>query len=583
MHHYIIKLIIIQLLLLPCLTSTAMPAFPAWLQRTLSDGTTIKVMPVGDEHGHWFVDETGRALASGSDGHLYYLSNNQLQAKQNQREKRFRMINEKRMAFMNEMRNQSVLGAKADGFHQFDNISYYQGKKRCIVILVEFPDAKFSVAPTSRELNALYEKRFNAQGPPAKNYVGSVRDYFLDQSYGQLDITFDIIGPITLSRESTYYGKNDSDGDDCHPCEMVIEAVKMADSLGVDFSLYDWRNRGVVDQIFVIYAGEGENRTLIDDHLWPHAWDLSSGESYGDGTGKQIIDGMEINQYAISPELAYTAIIDGIGTACHEFSHCLGFPDLYDTTYSNLPTPGYWDLMDSGSYNGPMVIGEVPAGMSSHERWQAGWLQPMVLDNPSTICDMPALENEPVAYVIYNDAHPEEHFMLENRQPIKWDSYITYDQSAHGMLIVHIDYDREKWIGNTVNNTKGSPGCLFVPADNSYGYKIYRNEEQRAGDPFPGSHNVHEFTDVSTPAATLYHTNTDGSHLLHKPITGITETSGRISFNFMEDPSGIVSVTTPTNDHPQTVYSLHGQRLGYDTSRLKPGIYIIGNQKKGVK
>lgn len=75
------------------------------------------------------------------------------------------------------------------------------------------------------------------------------------------------------------------------------------------------------------------------------------------------LDGVKINSYACSAELSNTGI-DGIGTICHEFSHCLGYPDLYDTDYTGNFGMSSFDLMDYGGYNGD---GFCPAGYTAYE------------------------------------------------------------------------------------------------------------------------------------------------------------------------------------------------------------------------
>ena len=71
-----------------------------------------------------------------------------------------------------------------------------------------------------------------------------------------------------------------------------------------------------------------------------------------------VFDGMRVNRYACSNELKpiYDAAtqtrelhLEGIGVVCHEFTHVLGFPDLYDVESSGQFTPASWSLMDIGS------------------------------------------------------------------------------------------------------------------------------------------------------------------------------------------------------------------------------------------
>ena len=197
----------------------------------------------------------------------------------------------------------------------------------------------------------------------------------------------------------SYYGSNDSFGNDAHAYEMVIEACQQIDD-EVNFADYDWNGDGVVEQVFVVYAGYGENYAGSPSNtIWPHEWDLESAS----GSTLQL-DDVTINVYACAAELCGSSgtAMNGIGCSAHEFSHCLGYPDFYDTTYSGGIGMSKFDVLCSGSYGGPQNRGEVPCGFTAYERWMAGWLEPIELEHPDDIKDMPALNDEPVAYIIFN-------------------------------------------------------------------------------------------------------------------------------------------------------------------------------------
>lgn len=524
-------------------TSVVMLAVPAKRMKqtlTLSDGTKIEAMLIGDEHGHWFVDNNGNALQL-RDGVACYLSAYELNNLKAARNERARKSNARRIARMESRRSLS-----RPGMHKvFGEPTTIKGQKKGVVILVNFSDKKFNASNTQ----SLFNDRFNKVGYNASGYVGSVHDYFYDQSYGQFDLTFDVVGPVTLSKQYSYYGGNDSDGNDEHPGEMVIEAVKLANSQ-VNFADYDWDGDGEVDQVFCIYAGQGEASSDDENTIWPHEYSLSACNYYGDGSGPQTLDGVKVDTYAVSCELADASTIDGIGTACHEFSHCLGYADHYDTDYSGGPGMMYWDLMDGGSYNGPNDMGEVPAPFTSFERWWAGWMELTELDSPCKISGMKPLTSEPEAYAIYNQKNRNEYYLLENHQGEKWDSYT----GGHGMMILHVDYDKSVWQENAPNDDPSRQRMTFIPADNSYGtkrswssggttmYQWSATFEQIAGDPWPGKSNKTSFTDTTTPAATLYNANTDGRKYMGKPIENIAEGSdGLISFIF----DGGIVIPTP--------------------------------------
>ncbi len=503
------------------LTASANPAKRVTKTLTLADGTTVEATLHGDEHGHWYVAADGSKYALNAKEQAFRLSDSEFQHRLNARSERFEAANDMRAARMQRaVRRNAFGGTKTE----------YVGQKRGLVILVNFTDKRMN----STHTKSFYDKRFNEQGyTDSYGAIGSVRDYFLDQSYQQLDINFDIVGPVTLSNNMAYYGGNDYSGNDKHPCEMVCEAIALADA-SVNYADYDWNGDGTVDQVYVIYAGYGESQGASSNTIWPHEWALSAGKRSGDGSGAQFLDGVTIDTYAVSCELSgYTgSVIDGIGTAVHEFSHCLGYPDMYD--YNGATTPLNWDVLDMGSYNGPASRGEVPAAYTSYERMTAGWISPIVLDKPCRVKDMPALNDEPVAYIIYNDAHQDEYYMLENRQQKRWDTYT----GGHGMMIFHIDYDANAWAKNTVNADKNRPRMMFIAADNhygsyQYGYGYEESESQRAGDPFPGTSNNTALTDHTTPAAKLFNQAPDGRYFLGKPIERIAEKDGKISFEFM--------------------------------------------------
>ena len=353
---------------------------------TLTDGTRVTATLVGDEHGHFWLAADGTAYQA-VDGADVYASVDRQQVIQKANAKRA-ASNARRMRRMAPRRVGEVGGIT--------------GQKKGLIILVNFSDESFQ----SSNNNALYQRIANEVNFSYGDFKGSMRDYFYAQSEGQFELTFDVVGPVPVSKNQSYYGANDSDGNDKYPATMVIEALKKADSQ-VNYADYDWDGDGEVEQVYVVYAGKGEADGGASTTIWPHEWELSSAAYYGDGGGAQTLDGVKIDTYACGGELnGETGSIAGIGTMCHEFSHCLGYPDFYDTDYSGGQGMGYWDLMDGGSYNGD---GYQPAGYTSYERWVAGWKTPTELTSTTQIDNMKALQTAGSnTYIIYNSGNSNE-------------------------------------------------------------------------------------------------------------------------------------------------------------------------------
>ncbi len=502
----------------------AIPAIRKPFTITQADGTTLTVMLRGDEHFHYYVNMAGQPLVKRADG--MYREATMFEVKN----MRAGWEAKKREANNRRLRRAAKRRAKGD----------YTGEKRGLVVLVNFADKSLSTSGTRSAFNDM----FNQKGYNQNDHIGSVRDYFYEQSYGQLTIDFDVVGPYTVSKKMAYYGENDSEGNDVHPAEMVIEALRLADA-DVDYRNYDWDSDGEVDQVYVIYAGYGEAMGGASNTIWPHEWDLESATDYSDGNGPIYLDDMKLSTYACGSELrgASGTTLNTIGTAVHEFSHCLGLPDMYDTTEAAVNFGlDCWSVMCAGSYNGPEDWGEVPAAYTSYERMFAGWLTPVELDAPRIVSEMQPLSSTPEAYIIYNDARKNEYYLLENRQNEKFDSYLY----GHGMLVLHVDYDEDAWYENTVNNDANHQRCTIIPADNQfmtgyYGGQTYATATDLAGDPYPGTSGNHELTDTSKPAATLYNRNLSGTKLMGCPLTDIQEKNGVISFVCM----GGIKIDTP--------------------------------------
>ena len=515
------------------LAATAIPAKRITRTVTQPDGTQVTVMLTGDESFHCYRTLDGQPLVQRADGGYCYatLSGTLLRASSvlahdaasrsgeertfvqslQQQNEQLATLQRRRMAARNASRKRRLPAVRKANATQ--EVQHRKG----LVILVNFQDKKMYKDNTRQA----FDDMMNKVGYKDNGNAGSVHDYFLAQSYGKFDLEFDVVGPVTVSKKLADYGANVG-GDDKDPAGMVYEACKLADSQ-VNFKDYDWDGDGEVDQVFVICAGQSEAAGGAADCIWPHEWNLYSG-------GYTLtLDGVRIDTYGCSTELAESSTrMDGIGTACHEFSHCMGLPDMYDVDYSGGFGMGDWSIMDSGSYNGD---GYAPSGYTAYERWTSGWLQPVELKKACTVTGMPSLDKEPVAYVIYNDANRNEYYLLENRQQDGWFA----EDEAKGVMVTHVDFDANAWYNNSVNDIPGHQRCTVVPADNS------ASAYDLNGDLYPYRGN-NALTNTSSPAATLFNANTDGSKLLNKPVTSISISNGLASFAFM----GGLSLDTPT-------------------------------------
>ena len=448
-------------------------------------------------------------------------------------------INEQRLARLEKMRQANVERRNRKGPYRAETKT---AQKKGLVLLLQFSDTMMRQGADTD-----WYDRFNKQGFALDSHVGSVRDYFLEQSYGQLSIDFDVVGPLTLSKTHDYYGTAPNDNLNDRAAEMICEALQLADSQ-VNYADYDWDGDGEVDQVFAIYAG-GSYGT---NDIWPHEWGLYSAHYYGSGSGPQYLDGVVIDTYAVSNEISdWTGLLEGIGSACHEFSHCLGFPDYYDTSYSGGSGGTAWDLLDTGSYNGPDNGSQVPSPFTAYERASAGWMDLTPLTEPTKVTGMPAVNEEGVAYIITNSGNKNEYYILENRQRVTFGTY----NYGHGLMVWHIDYSKTAWTNNEVNVQTNHQRMTYVPADGRFGTLTQKDGQSQykwtdsdlEGDPYPGSQGV-----TSVAQLTWFTAEKNGTKKHASLIHHIKESAdGKLSFIYGDYPV----LDTPEAIAPSDLFS----------------------------
>ena len=587
-----------------------------------ADGTTITVRAYGDEDLSYFLASDGTLLYQEgtnfyiagvkADGTLY--STGVLAHEPSMRTiKEISAIKaQNAKAFYNSMETQAKANkVRREPMTPDNSLLPSLGKHKIPVILVEFSDVEFSVenpkATFDKYLNG--KELFNKETDPemGQNYAG-VAKYFKDMSFGKFEPEFEVYGPVNLGKPLATYGAGYSSQENMGL--LLTDACTAVDD-EVDFTQYDSNDDGNIDLIYIIYAGFSQSIAgNSTDCIHPKAGYLSLAKSF---------DGMDVKRYGVNNELNGTPaaqangpIINGIGLFCHEFSHCMGLPDLYPKSGSIAEAcinqnMDYWSLMDAGEYT---ANGYRPTAYTAWERERLGWMEIGTLTGPSNV-ELKSLDEGGAAFRIYNDKDEtgHEYYIVENVQNNGWNKNLF----GNGLMVTHVDYLSSQFSlgGCKVNNTEGHPRMHVMAADGmfvpeyflgstiedsyitflkehnadlvaKYGGQVFSIEDYKAeaaGDLFPGTSNATSLTDDSQPMkAWTYNGETMG-----KPITDITNDTekGIVSFKFMgggEPVDGINEVTVnKTTD--SRVYSISGTYMGNDINSLPKGIYIRNGKK----
>ena len=524
------KILLTLLLLLCTVPSWAVPARRVSITVEQPDGTQLVLTMRGDEHFHYLVTSDGLPVVKQNGAYYYALFNEEGVASSSQLAHEAGERNGEELDFIASMpdvqqavaaRMQRAIAKRSAPARAAEVPT--RGEVRVPILLVQYADVKFS----SSNPKETFQERINGVGYTAEGGCGSIREYFVEQSGGLLNPQFEIIGPITLDRDMEYYGANDKNGNDLHPREMVSDACRKAYSAeSVNFARYDNNKDGYVDILYVIYAGYGEasHPDMLENTIWPHQWELEPILKLG---------GVSISRYACNNELdSYKGTtLDGIGTFCHEFSHCLGLPDFYDTSSSGKAFGmSSWSIMDQGCYNNN---GHTPCNYNAYEKDFLGWISLVELNAPTQVTLKP-LNKGGEAYKIVNDKNRNEFYVVEHFSKDSWNRYAP----ASGMVVMHIDYQATAWHNNTVNNDPDHQRAYVIPADGK------STTQSLASDVYPGVTQNTSLAATSHPAAKVY---TGG--YMNKDITNIASMDGVTTFTFMQNALHAPRVHTPSAIH----------------------------------
>jgi M6 family metalloprotease-like protein len=521
----------------------AIQATPDLVTITLPDKFQVKLYIKGDENIHWFESPEQFTLLKNDEGYFVYAT---LNAKGDLIPSKYRYWNDnvkikpskEKANFLNNLQKKLSYSKKQiESFINANKLNIsnknkdkvlfepnnIEGTRKYLVALMEYSDLPFT---KTRED---FDRLFNEIGYQDNGY-GSIKDFYIQQSYGKFTPEFIVVGPFTTQHKAEYYKSNSRSR------ELVIEAVENA-LYDDNIKMADFDNDydGYVDAVSIIFAGWGEEAGF-QEGIWSHASQIINPDGSSPSMG-----GRYIRRYCCSPELQGNngSRISTIGVSTHEFCHTLGAPDYYDVDYAengSYQGAGEWCLMASGSWNGN---GNCPAGINVFQKWLYGWIEPINLTTENmNIQNMPNSAHNSVAYRIDTDT-PDEFYIMENRQKVGFDKYVP----GHGLLIWHIHSILSEYLYYGYNGTNSSHPQTMYPVcaasttaqpnqePNSYG-----NINSR-GTPFPGYENKTEFTDNTIPAAISWDKKN-----INRPITNISEVDSFINFKYGGRPAYIFQI-----------------------------------------
>ncbi|MDR1682878.1 MAG: M6 family metalloprotease domain-containing protein [Candidatus Symbiothrix sp.] len=536
----------------------AVPANPNPIEAVQPDGTAVTYYIQGDERVHWMQSTDGYTLLHNDQRFIVYATLDEVgdlvpskyvyrsEGLRSTMEKHFLEAIPKNLKFSAkqvqdklkvwETPEQTLRSNSGEEIQKAPVV----GEKTALCVLVDFSDKKINY--TIEEFDGILNGATN-----------SVKDFYHENSYGQMDLTVSVIGPYEMPETAAYYGASESRWSD-----FAKTAIQAADAdPNVDLSQY--AVDGKIETFHIIFAGYGDESIDNGEQIWSHKSQFK--------TLTLPNSKVKVSVYSCSPELAGASgnKLTTIGVICHELCHVFGADDFYDIDYTDsggsYPGTGHWDLMASGSWNGPSRNGSRPAHINMFQKILYGWVTPTELTTPLSVTDMPSAGQNAEAYTLKASTN-NEIYVLENRQKTGYDSHIP----GSGLIIYHIHNSASN---GAINNTKHPQQAYVVCASSTTAIPSSKSTSygtvDSAGAPFASTAARSEFSGTSTPQMFKW-SGSSGIAITDKPLRNITQSGGLISFCFgylpvtnleatIDNANIYLSWDEPTNASETTVYS----------------------------
>lgn len=448
----------------------AVPALQKPFTVTQPDGSILALHMVGDEYYHWIETADNQVVVLSEEGYYEYaiIKDNDIIASgvkvsENKQQNEIILDKKSLLSLMMDKREHVMMhmdslswekdtkdSATISPTKTTSTKSMTDGNAKVLCILIGFPDKPFTKSASDFE-NMWNQTNYNVAGS-----YGSIKEYYLENSYGDFNVTATVVGPYTAKHNSSYYATG-SDIANSNVRELVREALTAAKS-DIRFNNFDLDGDKFVDAVHIVFAGYGCEVSTSTGLIWSHQWSLSTA----------VLQGLyKAKKYFITPELADGSgtMIAPMGTVCHEYGHQLGAPDFYSN--AGLTGTGTWDVMGSGSWNGPFLNpGRCPAHHNPYTKaYIYNWVTPYTIysSQSNTTYSVTPSHNTKSIYRI-NTSTNNEFYLIENKRTIS-NTFNACVPGEGGLLIYHIHSDIVNAITDNNVNHSHPQKCYIVCAN----------------------------------------------------------------------------------------------------------------------
>lgn len=308
------------------------------------------------------------------------------------------------------------------------------GSQKAIVLLIKTTD--YDTLPRED-----YDHLFNSDVIDEElNPTGSIRQYYLANSYGKFDVEFLVTdwvdSPLT---EEECAGTTQGVGgriDECYePALQALDARHADPNDSFDWTDYDQNNDFYIDNLIIIHNGYAAEAGDVDSAGTPSSNRIRSySSSAGEGSFRSTY-GYAVGYFCIAA--GYRGVLNfnfmRLNIATHEFIHNFGMFDLYDLSFQSS---GCGTFCIMGFPVGQANSAIMPGNVGAYTKYFMGWVDPIEITQDGVYDIRPSYTHEDIYLIRPESYDPFEYLLIENRQKLGWDLDFWGDG---GIVIWHVD------------------------------------------------------------------------------------------------------------------------------------------------
>ena len=330
------------------------------------------------------------------------------------------------------------------GYETNENISVID--ENCLpttgdVTVLVIPIKLTSRKPATEEMRENIEKAFF--GNEADTGWESLNSYYLESSYGKLNITGDVTPWFTPRYNADYYANYYDEDEYLNGSTLLMVEALEYFSKSYDYSKYDSNKDGYIDSVYLIYNYDigGNGSAEHEEFYWAYTyWDLYVDyHNYAQTRGYSYVF-MSYDFFVEDLQFAPNRPKLNCETLIHETGHLMNLDDYYDYNIIDL-------YNNDGGYCGSDMMDYNFGDHGPYSKIILDWVNPIMIERDG-IYELPSFTTSGITFLIsankrvdsiFAEYYLIDFYSLDGLNRLQGKDFFQTNQNYAGVRVSHVN------------------------------------------------------------------------------------------------------------------------------------------------